>query len=353
LIRRRKKELGFIIMYIEELNSDEVVVSAEEKEKTLFGSSDFLVDGERRIVVWDTKRVLIGAGARALFYPTLLYNVVRNKIQTEFRWWDQVDEFLLLGAVPFPVDVPCLDELGVRGVITLNEPYETLVRTSLYHAHGIDHLVIPTRDYCFAPILVDICQAVAFIHENASNGRTTYVHCKAGRGRSTTIVVCYLVKHKQMTPDAAYEYVKSIRPRVLLASSQWQAVQDYYHLVVKKAIVYNSVTDRILKAPVSAAAQDLVPFDNESVVVITKSDLDGYDSNLDLVPTGLGTQVGEDLQVVYRVRVAGQAAFARFSCLWLRYGSHQKISEEKFGKDSGCMMSASSLSGISVDIQVY
>lgn len=25
-----------------------------------------------------------------------------------------------------------------------------------------------------------------------------------------------------MTPDAAYEYVKSIRPRVLLASSQWQ-----------------------------------------------------------------------------------------------------------------------------------
>lgn len=29
--------------------------------------------------------------------------------------------------------------------------------------------------------------------ENASCGRTTYVHCKAGRGRSTTIVLCYLV----------------------------------------------------------------------------------------------------------------------------------------------------------------
>lgn len=25
-----------------------------------------------------------------------------------------------------------------------------------------------------------------------------------------------------MSPDAAYEYVKSIRPRVLLASAQWQ-----------------------------------------------------------------------------------------------------------------------------------
>ncbi|KRX29721.1 putative dual specificity protein phosphatase DSP8 [Trichinella sp. T9] len=29
-----------------------------------------------------------------------------------------------------------------------------------------------------------------------------------------------------MTPDSAYEYLKSIRPRVLLASAQWQAVQN-------------------------------------------------------------------------------------------------------------------------------
>lgn len=29
--------------------------------------------------------------------------------------------------------------------------------------------------------------------ENASFGKMTYVHCKAGRGRSTTVVLCYLV----------------------------------------------------------------------------------------------------------------------------------------------------------------
>lgn len=46
-------------------------------------------------IVWiraRTKRALVGAGARILFYPTLLYNVCRNKIQAEFRWWDQVDQ---------------------------------------------------------------------------------------------------------------------------------------------------------------------------------------------------------------------------------------------------------------------
>jgi hypothetical protein len=37
------------------------------------------------------KKVLVLAGARLLFYPTLFYNVVRNKMQAEFRWWDEVD----------------------------------------------------------------------------------------------------------------------------------------------------------------------------------------------------------------------------------------------------------------------
>ena len=32
------------------------------------------------------------------------------------------------------------------------------------------------------------------VEGNASLGKTTYVHCKAGRGRSTTIVLCYLVR---------------------------------------------------------------------------------------------------------------------------------------------------------------
>ena len=42
-------------------------------------------------------------------------------------------QFILLGAVPFAADVPCLKKLGVGGVVTLNESYESLVPTLLYH----------------------------------------------------------------------------------------------------------------------------------------------------------------------------------------------------------------------------
>nr|ACU20332.1 unknown [Glycine max] len=211
-------------MKIEELDDGECSRDHEEKF-------------ERQIVSVDAKRALVGAGARTLFYPTLLYNVLRNKIEAEFRWWDQIDEFLLLGAVPFPKDVPHLKKLGVGGVITLNEPYETLVPSSLYRAHGIDHLVIPTRDYLFAPSFVDINRAVQFIHQNATCGKTTYVHCKAGRGRSTTIVLCYLVEYKHMTPATALEYVRSRRPRVLITKADLEGYHSTGDAGMELAIV--------------------------------------------------------------------------------------------------------------------
>jgi atypical dual specificity phosphatase len=83
-------------------------------------------------VAVDAKRAAVGVGARMLFYPTLCYNVVRNRLESHFHWWDQVDEHVLLGAVPFPSDVLRLKELGVCGVVTLNESYERLVPRSLY-----------------------------------------------------------------------------------------------------------------------------------------------------------------------------------------------------------------------------
>jgi hypothetical protein len=66
-------------MHIEELKGGEVVGEGGEEGRWSFVGSD-------------TKRVLVGAGARALFYPTLVYNVVRNRLQAEFRWWDKIDE---------------------------------------------------------------------------------------------------------------------------------------------------------------------------------------------------------------------------------------------------------------------
>ncbi|CAI0425677.1 unnamed protein product [Linum tenue] len=115
-------------MKIEELDDQESGLGCKEEDDGVYEKQMM----QLQIVRVDAKRALVGVGARILFYPTLFYNVFRNKIQAEFRWWDEVDQYLLLGAVPFPKDVPRLKKLGVGGVITLNEPYETLVPSALY-----------------------------------------------------------------------------------------------------------------------------------------------------------------------------------------------------------------------------
>lgn len=53
--------------------------------------------------------------------------------------------------------------------------------------------------------------------EHTGRGELTYVHCKAGRGRSTTLVLCYLVKARRMAPSAALVLVRGKRPQVHLA----------------------------------------------------------------------------------------------------------------------------------------
>ncbi|PKA65316.1 Putative dual specificity protein phosphatase DSP8 [Apostasia shenzhenica] len=236
------------------------------------------------IVSTSTKRVLVGAGARILFYPTLLYNVIRNKIQAEFRWWDEIDQFkegvllsiakiswvtkpnkgclkskifknqyLLLGAVPFPKDVLLLQQLGVRGVVTLNESYETLVPSSLYR-----------------------------------------------------------IEYRNMRPTDALEYVRSIRPRVLLAPSQWRAVQEYDKrktefpslrsciqrsspandiVVISEVDIKGYITgDDSSKTIISYQAEKLKPVCHSSLepaagdeVLITYEDLEGYDGSSDKI----------------------------------------------------------------------
>lgn len=90
-----------VIMYINEVEGGALRIEEKEEEDGKLSLSDKLADDgdTTTIVLLDAKRVFVGAGARVLFYPTLLYNVLRNKIQEEFRWWDWIDEVFFLSDV--------------------------------------------------------------------------------------------------------------------------------------------------------------------------------------------------------------------------------------------------------------
>lgn len=64
----------------------------QDLDDVITETDDYNSDSRKTVV--DAKRVLVGAGARILFYPTLLYNVFRNRMEPEFRWWDEIDEVI-------------------------------------------------------------------------------------------------------------------------------------------------------------------------------------------------------------------------------------------------------------------
>ena len=163
--------------------------------------------------------------AQLLFPPTLGWNVLLGRMLRVRRWWDRIDEHVLIGAMPFPSDVRRLHQSGVRGVVNTCEEYSGPAR--LYADLGISQLHVRTIDFT-APSLDAVERAVAFIENHAERGESVYVHCKAGRARSATIVLCWLMKRHGMPPHDGQRLLLDRRPHVNPRLTQRQVVQDFW-----------------------------------------------------------------------------------------------------------------------------
>jgi atypical dual specificity phosphatase len=155
--------------------------------------------------------------ARMLYWPTLSYNYLLARIFKVRSWWDHVDKQVILGARPFRRDAKRLREAGVTGVVNMCEEYFGPMRE--YERLGIEQLHLPTIDFTH-PLEEHVEKGAAFIEKHVSQGGTVYVHCKAGRARSATIVLWWLVRYRHMTPAEAQQHLAKYRahinPRVYL-----------------------------------------------------------------------------------------------------------------------------------------
>lgn len=168
------------------------------------------------------------AFSRALFVPTFVWNYGLARVLHRRNWWDQVDPYVVLGALPLRSDVKKLAELGVRGVINMCREYRGPV--AAYATYGIEQLWLPTIDFN-PPTLLDVERGVDFLERKTNRKETVYVHCKAGRARSATIVICWLVKHRGMSPEQAQEHLLHCRPHVNPHLLERQVVRQYLGIV--------------------------------------------------------------------------------------------------------------------------
>ncbi|XP_063048987.1 phosphatidylglycerophosphatase and protein-tyrosine phosphatase 1 [Engraulis encrasicolus] len=174
---------------------------------------------------------MAGALARILFYPTLAYNVIMEKISSR-KWYNRVDETVILGALPFKsMTEELVQKENVRGVITMNEEYETKYfcnSAEEWRAVGVEQLRLSTVDLTGVPSMEHVQRGVAFALHHRQQGSSVYVHCKAGRSRSATLAAAYLIKLHCCSPEEACGILASVRPHILIRSAQKQLLHRYH-----------------------------------------------------------------------------------------------------------------------------
>lgn len=68
------------------------------------------------------------------------------------------------------------------------------------------------------------------------------VHCKAGMGRTGTMLACYLVRFEGARPDEAIERVRAARPGSIETAEQERTVTEYYQFL--QSLTNNSIWGR-------------------------------------------------------------------------------------------------------------
>lgn len=151
------------------------------------------------------------AYASTVFYPTLGWNMLLGRVLRVRNWYDFIDDHVIVGARPFRRDVAGMSVAGVKAVVNTCEEYAGPVIE--YDQFGIVQLHIPTIDFTH-PTLDNIEQGVEFVQEHVAKNEIVYIHCKAGRARSATVALCWLVAHRSMTAAQAQMVLISKRPHI-------------------------------------------------------------------------------------------------------------------------------------------
>lgn len=112
-------------------------------------------------------------------------------------------------------DVEHLRRLGVRAVLNTAAEIEDGGAPHLaLRAHFDEYLRVPMRDIVEAAgVQQCLADACAFLGRMHRQSRPTYVHCRAGKSRSATIVIAYLIQSRRWTLQHAYAFVAARRER--------------------------------------------------------------------------------------------------------------------------------------------
>jgi atypical dual specificity phosphatase len=181
---------------------------------------------------------------------SLMYNVMSNWYKPDtYNWWTQMSDQIYLGALPlkhrnllsyyYSDENQCniLKQLGITDVISINKNFELSAYTLFskpvseneWKELGITQYIFEADD--FKPIDIRTIHTCVELIERLLEDETKkiYLHCKAGKGRSVTMYVCYLIKsNPNKSVDEIIQIVADKRSQINLNEDQKENIHTYY-----------------------------------------------------------------------------------------------------------------------------
>ena len=179
-----------------------------------------------RFALLAPKRV-VGFAGQFLFWPIACSQFVMYKLGM-FSWYDEVYKSptggrVILGALPWPE--------ATRNLLLNKEHVTAVVNVVSEHSvpfHVKARLNVPMTDFAH-PEYFQVASAVEFIDKHVKAGETVYVHCRAGKGRSATVVMCWLVSRLGFDPETAQAFLSRQRPQILDSLKDRDVVKQFHN----------------------------------------------------------------------------------------------------------------------------
>ena len=133
---------------------------------------------------------------------------------------------------PLDYDLGLLAKTGITKLITLTE---TDLNQSALRKHNLSNLHLPIFDR-EAPSVGQTHMLLVRMQKAIDAGEVLAVHCKAGLGRTGTILAAWLIREGGLSADDAINRIRNIEPGYIQSVEQEEFLQEYEEDLVRRLL---------------------------------------------------------------------------------------------------------------------